>query len=101
MKRRIVWGQKATEDYHTQLEYIAEQSPENADLVDQRLLAAIEKLADKPIGRIGRVMGTYEKTVAKTSLIVAYVLENNTIHVIRIIHAKRDWPKGKWPQDKE
>jgi plasmid stabilization system protein ParE len=45
MKRRIAWGAGATADYHAQLEFIADDSPLNADLVDQRLFAAIEKLA--------------------------------------------------------
>jgi toxin ParE1/3/4 len=99
MKRRIAWGARATADYHAQLEYIAEQSPENADLVDQRIMATIEKLAEKPIGRAGRVAGTYEKSVLKTSLIVAYVLDEGTLHILRIIHAKRNWPEGEWPKD--
>jgi toxin ParE1/3/4 len=101
MKRRIVWGKKASADYHAQLEFIAEDNPFHADLVDQRLCATIEKLAERPIGRVGRVSGTYEKSVLKTSLIVAYLLDDRLIHIIRIIHAKRNWPEGQWPQDGE
>jgi toxin ParE1/3/4 len=99
MIRRIAWGQRASADYHAQLEYIADQDPHNADLVDQRLMAAIEKLAMRPIGRVGRVAGTYEKSVLKTSLIVAYALEDEVVHILRIIHAKRNWPEGEWPKD--
>ena len=98
MKRRIVWGKQAGADYLAQLEYIAKDNPANADLADQRIVTAIEKLAERPIGRVGRVEGTYEKSVAKTSLIIAYLLEDHMIHIIRIIHAKRNWPEGEWPK---
>jgi toxin ParE1/3/4 len=98
MKRRIAWGKRATADYHAQLEYIAEQDPANADRVDRRLMAAVEKLAERPIGRVGRVAGTYEKSVLKTSLIIAYVLDDDALHIVRIIHAKRNWPEGEWPK---
>ena len=99
MRRRIAWGARAAADYHAQLGYIAEQHPANADVVDRRIMAAIEKLAARPIGRPGRVAGTYEKTIVNTGLIVAYVLGEGTITVIRIIHARRNWPTGEWPAD--
>jgi toxin ParE1/3/4 len=93
VSRRIAWGERATSDYHALLEFIADQDPANADLVDQRIMAVIETLAERPIGRPGRVSGTYEKTVLKTGLIVAYELSAETIGILRIIHARRDWPK--------
>ncbi len=99
MTRRISWGGRATADYHAQLEYIAEQDLRNADLVNQRLMAAIEKLAERPIGRVGRVAGTYEKSVHKTSLIIAYALDDGILYILRILHAKRNWPEGQWPHD--
>ena len=99
MKRQISWSTKASADYHGQLEYIAEQSPNNAELVDQRLMAAIELLAEIPIGRAGRVVGTCEKPVTRTSLIVAYRVTDENLHIVRIIHAKRDWPQGEWPKE--
>jgi toxin ParE1/3/4 len=99
VKRRVAWGVRAVADYHAQLEFIAGQDPANADTVDQRIMATIEKLAERPIGRPGRVAGTYEKPVVKTGLIVAYVLGEGTIGIIRIIHARRNWPTGEWPND--
>lgn len=99
MKRRVRWSEKAAADYHQQLTQIADDSPTNAELVDKRIIAAIELLASRPIGRAGRVAGTYEKLVTGTSLIVAYLLDGEVLHVLRIIHTKRDWPHGKWPKD--
>lgn len=101
MKRRVRWSDKAAADYHDQLAFIADDSPINAERVDKRIFAAIELLATRPIGRAGRVAGTYEKSVAGTSLIVAYLLEGEVLHVLRIIHAKRNWPEGEWPKDRD
>ena len=101
MKRRVRWSDKAAADYYEQLAFVADDSSTNAELVDKRIIAAIELLASRPIGRAGRVTGTYEKSVAGTSLIVAYLLEGETLHVLRIIHAKRNWPTGEWPKDME
>jgi toxin ParE1/3/4 len=99
MKRRVRWSDKAAADYHDQLTYIAVDSPLNAELIDQRIVAGVELLASRPTGRAGRVAGTYEKSVTGTSLIVAYMLEGETLHVLRIIHAKRNWPTGEWPKE--
>ena len=98
MKRQISWSAKASADYHGQLEFIAEENPNNADLVDQRLMAAIDLLSEMPVGRAGRVAGTYEKPVTRTSLIIAYRVTAETLHIIRVIHAKCNWPEGKWPK---
>ena len=99
MKRRVRWSEKAAADYHQQLTQIADDSPTNAELVDKRIIAAIGLLAARPIGRAGRVAGTYEKLVTGTSLIVAYLLDGEILHVLRIIHTKRNWPEGEWPKD--
>ena len=101
MKRRIAWAVRASADYHAQLEYIAEQDYASADVVDRRIMATIEMLAERPIGRPGRVAGTYEKTVLNTGLVVAYVLGEGTISVIRIIHERRNWPPGERPMDED
>ena len=99
MTRRIRWGEKAALDYHEHLEFIANDSPANAQLVDNRIIAALELLAKRPIGRAGRVVGTYEKSITGTSLIIAYILEVEILHVVRIIHMKRQWPQGEWPDE--
>jgi hypothetical protein len=49
------------------------------------------------MGRAGRVVGTYEKPVARTSLIIVYQATDEILHIVRIIHAKRNWPEGEWP----
>jgi toxin ParE1/3/4 len=72
----------------------------NAALVADRVEAAVALLQSAPTGRFGRIEGTYEKLVSKTSLIIAYQLSpSGDIAIARIIHAARDWTEGKWPED--
>ena len=102
MSRRIVWAPRATKDFFQQLEYISRNSPQNAELVGQRVLDRVAALAHMATGRAGRVFGTYEIHVPKTSMIISYELPDaKTLHVLRLIHAARDWPGGGWPEDGE
>jgi toxin ParE1/3/4 len=99
MSRNVVWSPKATADYLEHLAYIAEDNPAAASLVQGRIDEAILKLARRPIGRPGRIAGVYEKSVLNTSLIAAYDLpDQDTLHILHIIHTLRLWPKGKWPK---
>ena len=97
--RKVVWTDEARSELRSAITYIAKDSPPAARLVRQRLTHAVEQLAESPIGRSGRVKGTYEKTVRRTSHIVAYALSDQAITILHIIHAKRDWPEGAWPEE--
>ncbi|WP_342362929.1 type II toxin-antitoxin system RelE/ParE family toxin [Terrarubrum flagellatum] len=99
MARRVEWSARARKDYLQLLDYIAQTDPNAADRVSDRIFAAAENLGVRPTGRPGRVAGTYERTVAKTSHIIAYQQTEETIFVVRVIHMSRDWPRGGWPKD--
>ncbi len=100
MTRRVIWAPKARKDLFHHLDYIYNESPGNAELVRDRILLRVISLGQTATGRTGRVFGTYEAYVPKTSLIISYeVPDAKTLHVLRIIHAKRNWPEGVWPQD--
>jgi toxin ParE1/3/4 len=95
--RAIEWSSDALEDFDAAIGYIAIDSEAAATAVADRLFDAVESLADLPTGRQGRVKGTYEKFVPRTSYIVAYAMTGRTITVLRIIHASRDWRADEWP----
>jgi plasmid stabilization system protein ParE len=100
MSREVFWAPEALHDLADQLSYIAADSETAARLARDRIHAAVRFLAERPVGRPGRVAGTYEKTVIKTSYIVAYELPNERrLHVLRVIHSARDWRPGTWPED--
>ena len=44
------------------------------------------------LGRAGRIKGTRELVVSRTSFIVAYRIEGQRIEVIRLLHGAQRWP---------
>ena len=98
--REIIWSPLASTDLYEQLEYIGRDNAQKAVLVRERVMAAAARLARLSIGRPGRVIGTYEVQVQKTSLILAYQFVNtDMIEILRLVHMARDWPPGKWPKE--
>ncbi|MBK8177036.1 MAG: type II toxin-antitoxin system RelE/ParE family toxin [Rhodospirillales bacterium] len=100
--RRVVWSDSGLEEFSSVVDYIARDNPIAAVGVADRLEAAVLALAELPVGRKGRVAGTYEKLVSGLPYIIAYALgdeppEDGTLTVLRIIHGARDWPEGSWP----
>ena len=97
--KRLSWADDALADLEEQIAFIARDDPRSAALVAGRIDAAVRKLLARSIGRPGRVAGTYEKSIDKTSLIVAYELldAGETLAILRIMHAARDWKPGKFP----
>ncbi len=53
------------------------------------------------IGRIGRLTDTYEKPVSRLPYVIIYALVldqgRETVFILRVIHAARDWPPEAWP----
>ncbi len=100
MPRLVIWSPKARKDFFAHLDYIGSDSLQSAALVRERILSRVDLLANSATGRAGRVFGTYEVYVPKTSLIISFEIpDQKTLHVLRIIHTKRNWPEGEWPQD--
>ena len=70
-----------------------------ADARDKTALA----FEDMPIGRPGRVTGTYEKSVTGLPDILAYAITQTggeeDIAIVRVIHISRDWSAAEWPTD--
>jgi plasmid stabilization system protein ParE len=96
--RRIVWADEARADVREAVGYIAADSPAAARVVRQRINDAVALLAGMPVGYPGRVKGTYEKPVRKTSYIIAYALSDHAITIVHVIHDRRAWPEDAWPE---
>ncbi len=90
--RRLVWTSAARAD----LDNIAEYHAETDRRVGEKLLARIEeaatKLARRDTGRPGRIVGTREKSVAKTAHIIVYEIHDDLLFIFRIVHTARNWP---------
>ena len=101
--RRLVWSDRARQDFREIVAYIAERNLPAAAKVAERIDQAVCALAHMPTGRRGRVMGTYEKPLPGLPYIIAYALEaapagDEVLAVLRVIHGARDWPAGTWPE---
>ena len=96
--KHVVWSNSARAELKEAIQYIAHDDPRAARLVRNRIDRAVALLADRPIGRPGRVTGTYEKLVLRTSYILAYAVSDNAVTILHLIHDHRDWPEGTWPE---
>lgn len=57
------------------------------------VLGAIRSLLDLPHrGRPGRIEGTRELVVGATDHVIAYLVREAEIVVIRVRHGRQDWP---------
>jgi len=103
--RRVSWSPRAAALYRSEvLNYLEQQSETALRRVRSDIERAIELLSQRPIGRPGRVSGTYEKSVVGQPYIIAYSLhprndgEEDDLVILRIVHTSRDWPPGRWPR---
>ncbi len=99
MTRAVVWSEQAEADFYDILAWIMPNSAAGAASVERRIYAATDLLANTPTGRPGRVGRMYEKVVPRLPYILAYVLTDNEVRIVRIVHGARDWPAGGWPKD--
>ena len=91
---QIKWVRLALDDLDAAGEFIARDNPEAASQVFKRIWDAVQLLAEHPeAGRAGRVPGTRELVVADTPFIIPYRVVENTVQILRVLHAKRKWPK--------
>jgi len=101
MSRPVRWSTDALTDFSDQMAYIASENPSAARRVAEALDQTATALGDMPTGRVGRVTGTYEKSVAGLPYIIVYAItqhEGEAIAIVRVIHTSRDWPVNTWPQ---
>lgn len=73
---------------------ISQDDPRAALLVIDRLVTAAHQLGNFPfLGRPGRIEGTREFSVSRTSYVIVYTLPNETqVDIETFIHTRRNWP---------
>ncbi|MDI5985648.1 type II toxin-antitoxin system RelE/ParE family toxin [Halomonas sp. M4R5S39] len=88
----LVWTRLARLDRKEIREYIAQDNPTAALALDELVSEKAQRLADHPnLGRPGRVTGTQE-LVAHRNYILVYDVAGDTVRVLRVLHAARQWP---------
>ena len=100
--RPVRWSREALDDIKEQAAFIALDDREAALRVADRLREAGTALGRRPIGRLGRVSGTYEKSVARLPYIIAYALTEGdggeAVVILPVIHTARNWGQNSWPK---
>jgi toxin ParE1/3/4 len=100
--REILWSEAALEDLDDAIAYLAARSTIAPRRVTGAIDKTLERLAEMPVGRPGRVSGTYEMVVTGTAYIIAYALARGSdgreqLVVLRVVHGARNWPHDGWP----
>lgn len=90
----IVYAASAQKDLESLVSFIAEDSPQNAAMVLDRIEEQIKLLATQPqMGRPGRVPQTRELVVANTPFIIPYQVKGGVLIILRVYHSSRRWPE--------
>jgi addiction module RelE/StbE family toxin len=90
---RLEWSVFALEDRDGIFDYIEEDSPRAAVVVDDRIRTQVRQLLQSPeTGRLGRVEGTRELVISRTPYIAAYRITGDTVRILRVLHGAQQWP---------
>ena len=100
MTRRVQWSNDALDDLLAQIAHIAEDDPDAAARVAQRIRETGTALGNYATGHPGRVSGTYEKSITRLPYVIAYALtdDDRAVSILRVIHTARDWRGEEWPE---
>ncbi len=90
---QLKWTRKALTQLKEAEEYIAEDNPQAAKIVVQRVADATLALLKNPeLGRPGRIKETREWVVKRTPYLIAYSVDGDYLIILRVIHSKQRWP---------
>lgn len=90
----VRWLTVALSDLRAIKAYIAEQNPEAARQVIDRIRHDATLLALQPtIGRTGRLPGSRELVINPYPYIVAYREHHDEVHILAVLHTSRRWPE--------
>lgn len=91
---KVVWSRRAIRHLVDLRKYIEKDSEQNAALVAERILKAVDILQNHPeMGRPGRVVGTRELVVPDTPYIVPYRVRRERLELIAVFHGRQRWPE--------
>ncbi|MGY3440828.1 MULTISPECIES: type II toxin-antitoxin system RelE/ParE family toxin [unclassified Bradyrhizobium] len=90
---KLLWSRFALSDRDDIFSYIEAENPRAAVHVDEQIADTARRLLDFPdSGRPGRVAGTRELVVPRTPYVAAYLVEGETVRILRVLHGAQMWP---------
>lgn len=88
----IIWRSRARADLADIIRYIANENPQAARRLNERLESAVLPLAEHPyLHRPGRVPGTRE-LVAHPNYVLVYRVAAERIEIVNVLHARQEYP---------
>jgi addiction module RelE/StbE family toxin len=92
---QLRWSELAIGDLLEIVTYIAEDNPVAAFDVDEEIHRQVELLVTHPkIGRPGRIKGTKELVISNLSYVLPYLIDGDSVEILRVYHTSRLWPKS-------
>jgi len=90
---RLRWTESAADDLQKISDYLFEQTPLHAARLTRAIYHAPEILMRTPmIGRPGRKMGTRELVLAPLPWVMVYVVSDDGVDIVRVLHGAQRWP---------
>lgn len=92
---KLVWRAKAEADRKKAIQFIADQNVGAAIGQLDEIERQTDLLIDQPeIGRPGRIDGTRELVISRTSFIVIYRVRQKIkqVEILRLVHGAKKWP---------
>ena len=91
---RLEWTGASFTDRIAIFDYIAADNPRAARATDDRLQEEARRLISFPYtGRVGRLRGIRELVVTGTPYIAAYIITDDAVRILRVIHGAQQWPR--------
>lgn len=89
---KLFWTPEAEADRDAIFDYIEPDNPRAAVELDEQFERRAAQLITHPmIGRGGRVENTRE-LVARPNYLLIYDIDGDTVRILRVLHAARQWP---------
>jgi addiction module RelE/StbE family toxin len=89
---KLVWRQEALDDRDRIMNHIGQDNPEAAADLDDVFESKGEVARQRPtLYRKGKLEGTRE-IVAASNYVIVYMLRDDCVEVLRIMHARQQWP---------
>jgi toxin ParE1/3/4 len=89
----IVWTTAARRDVNEIWDFIEVRNPDAAELVSSEILRAVKGLLQFPKrGKPGRVKETRELVVSGLPYVVVYLLADERVVILRVLHGAKDCP---------
>ena len=93
---RIDWSERAVSDFELAIAFIAEESPQNAQLVKDRIFNTLKLLESFTLGTVGP-KETLKLFIPRTPYFVIFRRNaKGDISIRAFLHTSQDWGKIDW-----